>query len=67
MIWLFVLLITAIILVETPELIKEKSYNELIVFSVFLLTGIALGIIYLYDLPYFSVLMELALMLEYQF
>ncbi|MGI6422831.1 MAG: hypothetical protein ACOX0N_11650 [Syntrophomonadaceae bacterium] len=67
MIWLFVLLIIVIILVETPELIKEKSYNELIVFSVFLLTGIALGIIYLYDLPYFSVLMELALMLEYQF
>jgi TctA family transporter len=67
MILLFVLLIIVIILVETPELIKEKSYNELIVFSVFLLTGIALGIIYLYDLPYFSVLMELALMLEYQF
>jgi hypothetical protein len=67
MIWLFVLLIIVIILVETPELIKEKSYNELIVFSVFLLTGIALGLIYLYDLPYFSVLMELALMLEYQF
>lgn len=64
MIWLFILLIVAIIGLETPRLIKEKAYNELIAFSVFLLVGIYLGIAYLYDLPYYSVLEELSIMLH---
>lgn len=66
MIWLFIVLIIVIFLWETPNLIKEKAYNELIAFSIFMLVGVYMGMVWLFDLPFISIMSELAIMLQYR-
>ncbi len=66
MIWLFIILILGIIALDTPKLIKEQSYKELITLAVFLLFGIYLGMVQLYDLPFFPAMCKLAVLLQYR-
>ncbi|KUG05480.1 hypothetical protein ASZ90_017162 [hydrocarbon metagenome] len=64
MIWSFIIIILFITALDAPKLIEEQAYNELIVFAVFLLLGIYLGMVQLYDLPFYSAMCELALLLQ---
>ncbi len=64
MICLLIILIGGIILLETPALVKEHAYNELIVFTVFLIAGIYLAMVQLYDLPFYNAIPEWAAVLQ---
>lgn len=64
MVYLFAALLVGIILVEVPPLVKEKNYREIIIFSCFLLAAFYLGMVQLYDWPFYSILSELALKMQ---
>ena len=66
MIWSFITIILFITALDAPKLIKEQAYNELIVFAVFLLLGIYLGMVLLYDIPFYSAMCELAALLQHR-
>ncbi len=66
MIWLFIILIIGIIGLDVPILIKEHDYGELIVFTVFLMAGIYLAMVQLYDVPFYSAMSEWATHLQYR-
>jgi hypothetical protein len=61
---LFAVLVIFVILLEVPSLLREKSYKELVVFSVFLLLGVYLGMVQLYDWPFYNPIPEWAAMME---
>lgn len=60
MIWLFGLLIIFIIILDIPGLIKNKSYKEAFIYMVFLIFGVYMGIVQIYEMPYYNPILELA-------
>lgn len=54
MFFILLLIFILILAIELPELIRQKLYKEIIVFSAFYLIGVYLSIAFFYDLALYN-------------
>lgn len=54
MIWMLITAALVMIYIEIPRLYKEKKYKEIGVFFVLLFMGLYLGMVQLYDWPFYN-------------
>ncbi len=64
MVILFVFLVAAVVLFDTPYLYKKRMYKELAVFAFFLLIGLYLGMVQLFDWPFYNPVVDIVKVLE---
>jgi hypothetical protein len=58
----FFILVLLIVLLDAPKLVIERNYKELLVYSFFLLIGLYLGMVQLFDWPFYNPIVEWAIM-----
>ena len=58
MIWLLIVGVLILIFMELPALYKQKQYKEIGVFIILLLIGFYLGMVQIYDWPFYNPLLR---------
>jgi hypothetical protein len=64
MTWLFGVLIIGILVMDLPALTRDRLYKEIFVYLVFLIVGVYMGIILIYNLPYYNPFVQLMTFLD---
>lgn len=55
-----ILLVLAVSILDVPTLIRQRAYKDLAVFTAFLLAGIYVAMVQLYDWPFYNPLLVIA-------
>jgi hypothetical protein len=64
MVWLLGILLIGILVLDLPVLTRDRLYKEIFVYLVFLIVGVYMGIILIYNLPYYNPLLQLETFLD---